>query len=237
MLTKHHAIIALAIIGSAYPALAQQITSRTDLETILDDQIIIDDYESISLHSGGTFPLPNPTTAANSNDAIQQGYTITAETSVALFGGFLGGEEDVYLRITGDLTLDFDQPQIAIGMGIISATGYTITLHTRDGSVIEQLNTTSGGFFGYNASTQGITSITFTNPAATGISINNLTYGADFIPCPADINNDNVQDFFDISAFLTHFANEDDRADFTDDGQFDFFDISAFLTAFTIACP
>lgn len=234
MNTTAPAALAMLLASSA---LAQQITSRTALETILDDQIIIDDYESISLHSGGTFPLPNPTTAANSNNAIEQGYTITAQTSVALFGGFLGGTEDVYLRITGDLTLNFDEPQIAIGMGIISTSGYTITLHTRDGSTLDQLTTTSGGFFGYQSPTQGISSITFTKPAATGISINNLTYGATFIPCPADINNDQVQDFFDIAAFLTHFANEDDRADFTDDGQFDFFDIALFLTAFTTACP
>jgi len=218
-------------------ALAQHLSSRTELETILDDQIIIDDYESISLHSGSTFPLPNPTTAANSNDAIQQGYTITAESQVALFGGFLGGTEDVYLRITGDLTLDFDEPQIAIGFDNLTGEGFIITLHTRDESIIEQLATTNSGFWGYNASTQGITSLTITHPTATAISINNFTFGATFLPCPADINNDNAQNFFDVSDFLTHFANEDDRADFTDDGQFNFFDVSAFLTAFTIACP
>jgi len=232
----HTTILALTLLAAS-AAHAQQISTRAQLETILDDQIIIEDFENVSVHSGGSFPLPNPATAANSNNAIHTGLTLTAETSLALYGGFLGGEEDVYLRVVGDLTIDFDEPQIAIGMGIISASGYTITLYTRDGSVIEQLTTTSGGFFGYNANTQGITSVTFTNPSATGISINNLTYGATFIPCPADINNDNVQDFFDISAFLTFFADEDDRADFTDDGQFDFFDISAFLTAFTIACP
>ena len=49
---------------------------------------------------------------------------------------------------------------------------------------------------------------------------------------PADLNGDGTLDFFDISAFLNAFANQDPIADFTNDGVFDFFDISAFLAAF-----
>jgi|GEM_PF-1448959 len=55
--------------------------------------------------------------------------------------------------------------------------------------------------------------------------------------CPADLTDDGVLDFFDISAFLTAFSNQDPVADFTNDGTFDFFDISAFLTAFSAGCP
>lgn len=50
---------------------------------------------------------------------------------------------------------------------------------------------------------------------------------------PADINGDGELDFFDISAFLTLFANQDPIGDFNTDGEWDFFDISAFLTAFS----
>lgn len=57
------------------------------------------------------------------------------------------------------------------------------------------------------------------------------------IACPPDLNADGVLDFFDISAFLTAFAQQDPIADFSDDGLFDFFDISAFLTAFSTGCP
>ncbi len=56
-------------------------------------------------------------------------------------------------------------------------------------------------------------------------------------PCLADLNNDGILDFFDISAFLTAFSNQDPVADFTGDMTFDFFDISAFLTAFGDGCP
>ncbi|MBL4808760.1 MAG: hypothetical protein JKY43_01715 [Phycisphaerales bacterium] len=57
------------------------------------------------------------------------------------------------------------------------------------------------------------------------------------VKCKADLTGDGTLDFFDISAFLTAFANQDPVADFTDDGAFDFFDISAFLTAFGNGCP
>ena len=47
----------------------------------------------------------------------------------------------------------------------------------------------------------------------------------------------NELDFFDVSAFLSAFANQDPDADFTNDGIFDFFDVSAFLAAFATGCP
>ena len=55
--------------------------------------------------------------------------------------------------------------------------------------------------------------------------------------CQPDITGDGTLDFFDVSAFLAAFTNEDPIADFTDDGSFDFFDISAFLNAFSEGCP
>ena len=56
-------------------------------------------------------------------------------------------------------------------------------------------------------------------------------------PCPADITGDGSLDFFDVSAFLTAFGDQDPAADFTDDGSFDFFDVSTFLAAFSAGCP
>ena len=55
--------------------------------------------------------------------------------------------------------------------------------------------------------------------------------------CTPDLNNDGSLDFFDVSSFLTAFANQDPIADFTSDGGYDFFDVSAFLTAFGAGCP
>lgn len=55
--------------------------------------------------------------------------------------------------------------------------------------------------------------------------------------CPADLTDDGIYDFFDISAFLTAFNAQNPIADITGDGVYDFFDISAFLSAFSAGCP
>lgn len=81
-------------------------------------------------------------------------------------------------------------------------------------------------------SIKNVSGITFPND----FMLDDLTL-VDVTPCPADLSNDGVLDFFDISAFLTAFSNQDPIADFANDGTFDFFDISAFLAAFSAGCP
>ncbi|MDF1810350.1 MAG: GC-type dockerin domain-anchored protein [Phycisphaerales bacterium] len=55
--------------------------------------------------------------------------------------------------------------------------------------------------------------------------------------CFADLNSDGSLDFFDVSAFLQAFSNQDPSADFSNDGIFNFFDVSEFIAAFTVGCP
>jgi hypothetical protein len=55
--------------------------------------------------------------------------------------------------------------------------------------------------------------------------------------CSADFNDDHELNFFDISAFLSAFTNNDPAADFNADSDFNFFDISAYLDAFSSGCP
>lgn len=57
------------------------------------------------------------------------------------------------------------------------------------------------------------------------------------VECPIDFNNDGVLDFFDVSAFLTHFNSHNAQADMNNDGVWDFFDVSAFLALFSAGCP
>jgi len=57
------------------------------------------------------------------------------------------------------------------------------------------------------------------------------------IPCPADLTGDGALDFFDVSAFLTAFWNQDPIADYEPDGNFNFFDVTAYLIAFGMGCP
>lgn len=56
-------------------------------------------------------------------------------------------------------------------------------------------------------------------------------------PCPADMTGDDDLNFFDVSAFLVAFGEQDSVADFTGDGALNFFDVSAFLKAFSAGCP
>ena len=53
----------------------------------------------------------------------------------------------------------------------------------------------------------------------------------------ADMNNDGVLNFFDISAFLSAYAAGDPIADLARDGLFDFHDISVFIGAYLAGCP
>ena len=73
---------------------------------------------------------------------------------------------------------------------------------------------------------------------ASHMDIGLVTYEIDnCINCPADLNNDNVLDFYDVSAFLANYIAQNPAADFNDDGQYNFYDVSAFLIQFQSGCP
>jgi hypothetical protein len=55
--------------------------------------------------------------------------------------------------------------------------------------------------------------------------------------CPADLTNDCMLNFLDVSAFLAAFGVHDPAADFAPDGMFNFLDVSAFLSAYGEGCP
>ncbi|MCC5823491.1 MAG: hypothetical protein LAT64_05650 [Phycisphaerales bacterium] len=55
--------------------------------------------------------------------------------------------------------------------------------------------------------------------------------------CIADFNNDGQVNFFDVSAFITAFNNQDPAADINGDGLWNFFDVSAYITLFNAGCP
>jgi len=52
-------------------------------------------------------------------------------------------------------------------------------------------------------------------------------------PFSADLTQDGEVNFFDVSLFLSQFANGQRGADFTNDGLFNFFDIAAFVSAYS----
>ncbi len=55
--------------------------------------------------------------------------------------------------------------------------------------------------------------------------------------CEADLTGDFMLNFFDVSAFLNAFTNQDPLADFNADAMFNYFDVSAYLHAFATGCP
>jgi len=80
-----------------------------------------------------------------------------------------------------------------------------------------------------------ITMIAIEDSGTTNVITETVIIGG--LICQADLTGDGQLDFFDISAFLTLFGNQDPAADFSGDGAFDFFDISAFLNEFSAGCP
>jgi len=237
----------LAIILSPL-AHAGVVGTFVELEAILTDQILLEDFEGVSLHAGGVLDLPNPLNSITVEKLpfpfdIQAGITYESPAALALNAGFIAGDDDVYLRSQDELEIRFDQAQVAFGFDLVGAfpeSEYSIGVYDRDDALIETfvVNSENGiSFAGYHAPTIGISRVVISHPVSSSIAVNNVAFGADFIACPGDVNNDNAQNFFDVSAFLGYFSEEDDRADFNDDGQFNFFDVSAFLAALGVACP
>ncbi len=57
------------------------------------------------------------------------------------------------------------------------------------------------------------------------------------VACAADFTGDGLSDFFDVSAFLGAFGNQNAAADLNGDGSFNFLDVSEFLLVFAAGCP
>lgn len=56
-------------------------------------------------------------------------------------------------------------------------------------------------------------------------------------PCPVDLNDDGMVNFFDVSVFLSAYTSMDPVADYNHDGIINFFDVSVFLSDYTAGCP
>jgi len=112
------------------------------------------------------------------------------------------------LRGNGDLTVE---PQINFGAGS------------------DNLRLLSGDLDG-----DGAPDVACASGSGLSVSVLLNTCG---VGCPADITDDGMLNFFDVSAFLVAFTAKDPIADFTGDGVFNFFDVSAFLNAFAAGCP
>ncbi len=74
--------------------------------------------------------------------------------------------------------------------------------------------------------------------AANSMQIADIIFsGSGIVDCPADLNTDDMLDFFDVQIFLGYFAAGDLRADFIDDDVLDFADVLQYLGLFSAGCP
>ena len=55
--------------------------------------------------------------------------------------------------------------------------------------------------------------------------------------CPADLNRDGAQNFFDVSGFLDAYIRVEPHGDWNGDGEWNFFDVAGFLEAYLAGCP
>jgi len=120
--------------------------------------------------------------------------------------------------------------------GISSGSAYLFDTHTglERAKLLPEVGNIDDNFGIKAAIDQGVIAI-----GARWDQDNGIAAGAGYLfelSCPADMTNDRVLDFFDISAFIDAFAGHDPRADFTGDGHFDFFDVSKFLDHFAKSC-
>lgn len=122
-----------------------------------------------------------------------------------------------------------------------SAYAYNITTGEQIQKLIPSDNNV-GDEFGYSLAVSGTTLIAGSPGSAANGSFlpSGAAYLYDFTviePCRADLTDDGLLDFFDVSAFLSAYDSGDLLADFTGDGVFDFFDVSAFLISYSEGCP
>lgn len=56
-------------------------------------------------------------------------------------------------------------------------------------------------------------------------------------PCPADLNDDGLLDFFDLQVYLNAYSATSGVADWNNDGLIDFFDLLGYISSFSDGCP
>lgn len=239
------------VVAMAPHAAAQQVLTRATLELLLADRIVSEDFEGVSVHGGSGVELPNPlnndTVPAWWNGGIQDGVTYSTDGTLRLFGGFSNGDDDNFFHSTSDLLIVFDQPQAAVGFynaGSSSQQNRTDTITFLNGTdaiaSLEVQFANGGGFIGWQHAA-GITSVLIEFPHTQNsiAVIDDLTWGFEIAPCPADIAApEGVLDLADINRFIEQFVDHDDLADLTPpSGVYDLADISAFVDSFMAGCP
>jgi len=159
-------------------AQAGQVTSFAELEAILIDQLILEDFEGISLHGGSSFIAPNPMNAGNVGWGLEPGITYAADETLR----YRNPQDDIVLEATGtapnEMTLTFDQPQSAVGFTLINANQPETVVFYSDTVVLSSIAASAAEysqFIGWHAAA-GITSVSI--GANATVTIDDMAWGA-----------------------------------------------------------
>jgi len=137
-----------------------------------------------------------------------------------------------YDAATNSLRVAHGQVNVTLGGDIGFAQSQNGTLTTIDAATLATSTLNLGVGPSALASSSDGNMLAVAAPIGDGVALLNLAQGCS----QADLTGDGILDFFDISAFLTAFGNQDPVADFNGDSAFDFFDISVFLSVFSAGC-
>ncbi|MCP3904487.1 MAG: hypothetical protein GY715_12740 [Planctomycetes bacterium] len=238
------AVLALTAALSQSPIVhAGQIETRGALDAILSgSEEYLEDFEHVSFHAGTSIPVPNPfnhITGAPLWADLLPGATYSSSGDLFMLAGYLHGDDSNILRGEGDVTIAFDEPQLAIGFDI---DGGNVELHQvltfyRDGTVIDtwefDMAPSATVFAGWQ-NPVGITSVLITTTPGNNLTeIDNIGWGVVVLnPCPADVNDSGAVDFADILELIGNWGRcEKCAADINADGTVNFGDILAVIAA------
>lgn len=197
---KCTAVLTVAAISSL--AQADVIATRAELNALLaGTEEYLEDFEELSVHGGTSVSLPNPfnnITGAPTWSGLLPGVTYSSAGSMVMYGGFLYGDDSNILQGVSDVTITFEQAQVAVGFdldGVANATYHQIITYYHNASVIgvrafDQAPSATL-FIGWQDAL-GITSV-HVETSATGFAgraeIDNVAWGLDAPApaCPADL--------------------------------------------------
>lgn len=224
------------------PAFAGPVATQAELETILDDAVLLEDFEGFSVHGGTSYPAPNPLndqTAPTFWDLLP-GVTYESATALTIYGGFLHGDDSNILRGGTHKTLTFDEPQVAVGFELVYNYQNTATFYSGETELGSLEFQVSGfAFAGWHEPTLGITHVVITSDGNAGLD--NVGWGIALTPvaCPGDADGNNTVDFEDLNLVLENWNSSVDPGtdgDTTGDGTVNFDDLNDVLANWNTSC-
>ena len=181
------------------PAWAGALQNFGELEAILGDAIVLEDFEGPNLFGGSSIAVPNPlnTDTAPAQWNIEPGATYRSDRNLGLYTGqLLGGASNILGGVgalpgeDNTVTVQFQLRQAAVGFYLVNITGnlnYTETVTFYQGATVLgfmalTLPQASERFVGWHDPT-GITAARVTSDSFA--LVDNVAWGVSVVPEPS----------------------------------------------------